>query len=714
MPSVYSSFDHSFARARQCWRRALVAVLAVLAGLLASPTLAASVRSTAAEAELVSAHAAIVPGHTLDVGLRIKLDPGWHVYWKNAGDSGSPPALALTLPDGFRAGPLQFAVPSRIPVAHLVNYGFEGEVLFPVTIEVPAGLDMGRAITLRARADWLECKESCLPATANLSLTLPVAASDSGSTLRTPLFEATRAKLPGVLPNAVVVSATAAGGSLNLSVDGLANCAQADFFPDREGLFVHAKIARIAGSVERLRFTLPLESNAVAPDNLRGVVTCAAAGATSRAYDIATPVALAGTTLSADPSGPALSFGLALLFAFLGGLALNLMPCVFPVLGLKVLGLAQHYGGAQRALGARVGHASWFLAGVFASFGALAGAMLILRAAGEQVGWGFQLQSPVFVSAMAMLFFLLALNLSGFFEWGLGIQSAAGSVATRWRGPFFDGVLAVLIASPCTAPFMGAAIGFTLAQPAPLVLGVFGALAAGMATPYIVLALNPRLLRWLPRSGPWLDTMKQFLAFPLYATVLWLAWVLGEIAGLDATIRLGVLLLTATFGIWLWRRRAARAVAIITALALVAGAAVWVNAGFAVRPASTQVEHDWKPWSQQALANLLAAGTPVFIDFTAAWCVTCQVNKHAVLHTDAVTRALRETGTVALRADWTRQDPEISKALSALGRSGVPVYVMVDRAGQIQLLPEILTTSRVLAALGARAESAQLVGDAQR
>ncbi|MFM9884321.1 MAG: protein-disulfide reductase DsbD family protein [Burkholderiales bacterium] len=692
----------------------MVVALAVLAGLVANPAIATSVRSTAAEAELVSAHAAIVPGRSLDLGLRIKLDPDWHVYWKNAGDSGSPPALALTLPDGFRAGPLQFAAPLRIPVAHLVNYGFEGEVLFPVTIEVPAGLASGRAITLRARADWLECKESCLPATADLSLTLPVATHDRGTTVWTALFEATRPKLPVVLPNTVVTSATSSAGSLSLSVEGLANCTQADFFPDREGLFVHAKITRVAGSIERLRFMLPLESNAIAPDTLSGVVTCTPAGATTRAYDIATPVARARGTPSADASGEALSFGLALFFAFLGGLALNLMPCVFPVLGLKVLGLAQHPVGAQRALSARIGHASWFLAGVLASFAALASAMLILRAAGEHVGWGFQLQSPVFVSAMAVLFFLLALNLSGFFEWGFGIQSAAGTAAARWSGPFFDGVLAVLIASPCTAPFMGAAIGFTLAQPAPLVLGVFGALAIGMATPYVVLAINPALLGWLPKSGPWLESLKQFLAFPLYATVLWLAWVLGEIAGLDASIRLGVLLLTATFAIWLWRRRVARAVAMITALALVAGAAAWLNTGLAARPTSTPVENIWKPWSAQVVANLLAQGTPVFIDFTAAWCVTCQVNKHAVLHTDTITRALRETGTVALRADWTRQDPEITKALAALARSGVPVYVLYDRAGQVQLLPEILTTSRVLDALGARRTSAQLAGDAQR
>ena len=687
-----------------------------LSGLSVGEAAAAPARSHAADAELVSRGTAIVPGQSLELGLRLKLDAGWHVYWKNAGDSGTPPSLAFVLPAGYQAGSLQFGQPQRIPTAHLVNYGYEGEVLFPVRVEVPADAGTGN-VTIRAKADWLECKESCLPATATLAITLPVGPA-VGTSRWASLFDATRARLPVAMPAAVRADSGTKDGLVGLTLLGLDDCRNADFFPDREGLFVPAKIVRVPDAGGAPRFTLPLETNAVPPERLTGIVTCAPGPAAARAFEVAAAVVPgpgpgAPVAWSAPAGGADLSLAVALVFAFLGGIVLNLMPCVFPILGLKILAIAQHAGRADRRY--RLMHALQFLAGVLASFGVLAGGMLALRSAGEQVGWGFQLQSPVFVSAMAVLFFVLALNLSGAFEWGGRLQSAAGRAASRFGGAFFDGVLAVLVASPCTAPLMGAAIGFTLAQPAPVVLAVFAALALGMALPYVVLTLAPRLTRQLPKPGPWLESVRQFMAFPLYATVLWLAWVLGELTSLGATIRLGVLLLAIAVGLWLLRRRAARALALALAAALFVGAANWWYGGLSLPSpaAAAQAQGEWRAWSPTAFAEARASGKAIFVDFTAAWCVTCQVNKQTVLGTAPVTRALQDTGTIAMRADWTRRDPAITTALAALGRNGVPVYALYAPDGRVTLLPEVLTTSMVVEALNQPPIPARVAGESR-
>ena len=672
-----------------------------------SPSLqAAVVRSTAAEAELIAARSTIVPGEPLTLGLRLKLDPGWHVYWKNAGDSGTPPALRLDLPPDFEPGPLQFAYPQRIPISHLVNYGYEGEVLFPIDVDVPRQL-AATEVAVRARAEWLECKESCIPASADLVLTLPVA-SNSGPSRWSQLFESAQRRLPQPLPAGVMLQGRQDAQRVLLQVDGLSDCADADFFPEREGVFAHAKIARIP-STKDLRFDLPLETNATTPQALAGVLTCARRIGAARAFEIATPVVAAGGAGVGDlvvTTGERLSLVVALMFAFIGGIVLNLMPCVFPVLGLKVLGLSDQV----RALASsRIRHAALFASGVMASCLVLASTLLALRAAGEQIGWGFQLQSGVFVTALAVLFFVLALNLSGDFAWGSAVQTLAGRAAARLRGPFFDGVLVVLVASPCTAPLMGAAIGYTLSEPAPTVIAVFVALAAGIAAPYAFIVVYPALLRRLPKPGAWLETTRQALAFPLYATVLWLAWVLGELAGLDAAIRLGALLLAVTFAIWLWQRRAHRVIAAVAAAVFLGGAIAWLAAGLDGMPKTpTAIEGEWKRWSPAAMDGYRAQGKAVLVDYTAAWCITCQVNKLTVLNTAPVLDALRASGIVALRADWTRRDPEIAKALAALGRNGVPVYALYHAEGRVTLLPEVLTTRLVIEALR---NHAKLAGD---
>ena len=676
--------------------KALVIALGMLQALCASAQ-ADPVRSTAAEAELIAAQAAIIPGRPLLLGLRIKLDPGWHVYWKNAGDSGTPPTLRLQLPPELKPGPLEFPYPQRIPIAHLVNYGYEGEVLFPLEVSVPDSIASSMPITIEARADWLECKESCLPASAKLELTLPISERAGPDSRWSALFESTQKRLPQHLPQSVKLASAHAAGRVQLTAEGLSDCAHAEFFPERAGIFVHAKIVRVP-SANDVRFTLPLETNATAPAALVGVLACTRRIGGTQAFEIATPVAAgAGLMLpeAASSSAGVLSLGMALVFALTGGLVLNLMPCVFPVLGLKVLGLSR-----EDLAEGRFGHASRFMIGVVAGCLLLALVMLALRAAGEQVGWGFQLQSSGFVSALAVLFFVLALNLSGYFEWGHRIQSLAGGARARFSGPFFDGVLVVLVASPCTAPLMGAAIGYTLTESAPTVFAVFAALAIGIAMPYALLVVFPTLLRNLPKPGPWLETARQLLAFPLYATVLWLAWVLGELAGLGAVIRLGAILLAFAFALWLWKRHVHRLIAGALASMIVAGVVIWFASGLEtanVKPALA--EDEWKPWSAAAVEDYRAQGKSVLVDFTAAWCITCQVNKAAVLNTAVVRDALRTSGVMALRADWTRRDPEIALALASLGRNGVPVYALYGADGRVTLLPEILTTRVVVDAL---------------
>jgi thiol:disulfide interchange protein DsbD len=412
---------------------------------------------------------------------------------------------------------------------------------------------------------------------------------------------------------------------------------------------------------------------------------------------------------TASSAGTSLSLPLALAFALGGGLLLNLMPCVFPVLSLKALALVAS-DAHDRAAARREGVA--FAAGVIGAFVLLGAAIVGLRAAGEQLGWGFQLQSPAVVSALALLFFVMALNLSGVFEFGTLLPSGlvSWSHSNRSVNAVASGVLAVAIASPCTAPFMGAAIGFALAEEAKVTLGVFVALGIGMALPYLVLAWFPAWRRVLPRPGAWMVRLKQLLAFPLYATVAWLVWVLGAQVGNDAVMRIGATLVLVAFALWAWRvfrggGRFAWATAAIVG-AIVGAVVAWPLVGSdrdrlaadGIRTAEVATD-GWEPYSTVRVAELVAQGRPVFVDFTAAWCVTCQVNKRLVLTDASVRSAFARAGIVLLRADWTRRDPAITRALAALGRSGVPVYVLYRRGGEPLLLPEVLQRQALIDAI---------------
>ncbi len=707
--------------------RPVVAFIVSAALAWAAAAGAVPVKTEHVEAELVSAHSALAPGQTATLALRLRIQDGWHTYWRNPGDSGLPTTLAWTLPQGFVAGPIEWPAPHALPAGPLVNYGYEGEVLHLVQVTVPAG-GSGAPVKLAARADWLVCRETCIPDGADLSITLPMAAGASApadSGWAQPIA-ATRAALPRALAG-WTARAQAQGQTIALTLvaDGAAaSPGDLRFFPDEEGRLEPSApqtLARDASGGYVL--TLPAASQLAAFTRLTGVLTASQGLATpagavrSALLDVPLEGAVAAgpkprfdapaasiAALATAPAIPgaatgALSLVTAALLAFVGGLVLNLMPCVFPILSLKALSLAAPGHDDRRKLQFQ-GVA--FAVGVVATFVALAGLLLVLRAAGQQLGWGFQLQSPAVVTALAVLFFVLALNLSGVFEFSSLVPSAASWNA---RNPYLDaaasGVLAVVIASPCTAPFMGAALGFAIAQPPAETLAVFVALGLGMALPFLLLSLFPAWRRVLPRPGAWMERLKQLLAFPLYATVAWLAWVLGAQVDNDAVVRLLGTLVVVAFALWCWRAYrgsgargfavaalAGLAVAAVTGMPLLDGAR---DAEAATAHAATAAgDPSWQPFSPGKVAELAGAGRPVFVDFTAAWCVTCQVNKRLVLNTAKVREAFAARNVALVRADWTRRDAAITAALGALGRNGVPVYVLYRPGKDPLLLPEVL------------------------
>jgi len=771
------------------------------------------VRVEAVEVELVAREAAVVPGQPLTLGLRVLHDPHWHTYWRNPGDSGLPTQLELALPQGFAAGEIRWPAPKRLFIPPLANYGYEDEIVLPLPVSVPASID-GGSVRITGKALWLMCRDVCIPGEAELSLTLPVAKGGATPPSRhDALFESARARMPG---ETLAATVAASGDRLSIGLD--APLASAEFFPYREGLIGNAepqplfRLDEAGGPVRRLEIRLSADGAQAAADPARllqaaeGIVVSgervyelkpvAAAGALAGGTEIArvagAPAAApggsgsgggllsglgssagapagftpgsGGASLPGAPGGSrgagltAMNLLVAALFAAIGGLILNLMPCVFPVIGLKVLGFARHGGSGDAAHTAAARSASRagafaFASGVVVSFWVLAGLLLALRAAGQAAGWGFQLQSPVFVSAMALLFVAIALNFSGVWEVGTAMTrlgqydpaaraALAGGAArgdggaaegSPLLGSFGSGALAVLVATPCTAPFMGSALGFTLSATVLETLIVFTALGLGMALPYLLLGVFPAWLRWLPRPGRWMESFRQALAFPMYATAAWLAWVLGQQAGIDAVLALAIGAVFVGLAAWLYgrfvqqagggrdpaaarrRRTLAASLAVVSLAAglliawpgdegLPPGSAASAAAGAgggALPPAGSGAEAAaWHPWSPEALAQARAAGRPVFVDFTAAWCVSCQVNKKLVLDRGTVVEAMRAAGVLRLKADWTNRDPGITAELARHGRNGVPLYlVYLPGVEQPAVLPELLTNGIVLEAL---------------
>jgi len=689
-------------------------------------------------------------GNERMIGLYFKLEPGWHIYWKNPGDAGEPPHVKWTLPSGITAGQMQFPTPKRLPLGTLMDFGYESEVLFPFDVKVATNSAFGHA-KLHAKVDWLVCSSSCIPGKGELETALNIipftTSTQPGALGDKEIWKRLADRLPKTLPAGTRLGFQAVKDGFRLTVETGRRETEAAFFPEEQYIIDNPSPQKFTATAKGFVLDLKKDSELkAAPAELRGVLELAG----GRAYEIAARPGLAAVAagpmdqgksagaqaqlsstasnagaeapafqaavaplVSTDGAGPWAALLRATGLAFLGGLLLNLMPCVFPVLFLKGLALAQsgqqiQTNGHAEKKKLRL-HGLVYAAGILSSFWLLVGLLLGLRAAGSTLGWGFQFQSPVFLSLMAGLLFFLGLSLAGQFEIGLTLTSKGGSLAQKQGlpGSFFTGVLAVIVATPCTAPFMGAAVGYALSQSALITFAVFTALALGLAAPYLALTLQPAWTRLLPRPGAWMEILKQATAVPIFATVIWLAWVLAQAYGasLLAALLVGFLLLAIAgwfLGRWPARRvsRMAACVFIALMIALAFYAQRWVQApsieateGAAARSASAA-------WSAEAVRKAQAEGRPVFVDFTASWCLSCQVNERVALNQPQVQAAFQTKNVLFLKADWTRHDEAITQALTALGRSGVPTYALyLPGEKSPRLLPEALTPGIVLKAL---------------
>ncbi|MDQ8202392.1 thioredoxin family protein [Pelagicoccus sp. SDUM812003] len=674
-----------------------------------------TVKTEHVEAELVSEVATVVPGQSFDVALRLKMDPHWHVYWINPGDTGLAPQIEWNLPEGFEVGELRFPAPHKIPWPPLVSYGYEGELFLLATVSAPQDLEVGSTVRLEGAASWLVCEEACIPGDAKLALELPVTAQGESFAVApyADKISQAREELP----------AEAKGGTIayenlgetivaTLTWQGFegANLQDPYFFIEQESVVDSAKPQRFDLADDQLRVALPKsEFFDASVQRYTGLLVSengfeAADGAKAVRFHVQGEMPAAAYVGEAGGAGVIeIGFAQALLYAFLGGMILNLMPCVFPVLSIKVLGFVQQSGEDK---GKILSHGLAFTVGVLVSFWALAGTLIALRSAGESLGWGFQLQQPEFVIVLLVIMFLFGLSLAGVFEMGTSAISLAGKVKSEgFSGSFFSGVIATAVATPCTGPFMGQALGFALTLSAAQSLSIFTLLALGMATPYLVLSANPKLINKLPRPGPWMETFKQVMAFPMFATCIWLIWLLGGHLGNDGLLWVLGGLLVISIGAWIYgrwntpsrktpTRRLATGVAILVTLG-----GLWL-----MFPRQSEGGHDemgWQAYSPDLVERLKTGGKPVFVDFTADWCLTCKANEVRVFSSDRVVEALAEREVALVQADWTKRDPEITKALERFGRSGVPLYLLYAGDGsEPRVLPQLLSPDLFLDALG--------------
>ena len=672
--------------------------------------------------ELLSEKTAVSPGDTITIALKQTIRPGWHTYWINPGDSGEPTHIDWQLPAGASAGSIQWPLPKAIPIGPLMNYGYSDEVTLLSDLTVPQSITE-RTFDVSANVSWLVCEEICVPESAPVNLSLPVV---EGTVSPPPsanagLIADARAKVPQPTPWPADYGAAEDGdGALTIRLSGIQDKIPADteayFFPLQWGELAHAAPQKVSFKDGDL-YLQTQRGDAFGPKppaSIAGVLAVTQDNGERRGYKIS--AAYSGGALAA-PESPVsqaadaaggLSIWVALGFAFLGGLILNLMPCVFPVLSLKALSLAKNSDNAPLR---RVKGFTYF-AGVLVSFTAIAAVLLALRAGGSVIGWGMQFQSPAFVLAMMALFLGLALNMSGVYHFGSSVCNMGDSLTRRSgrSGDFFTGVLATVVATPCTAPFMGAAMGYAFTQPAPVVAGVLMALGVGFGLPILLLSLSPAFARILPKPGPWMETFRQVMAFPLYATVAWLLWVLSIQLGSDGVI-LGALTLVAIgFAAWLYGRshhvnRAGSWSAIGIAVFTI-GLGTWmVTGGFGDQQgrivSQTQDSGDGpkaETFSRARLDELLGDHKPVFVNLTAAWCITCKVNEQVALRSEAFGDALEERGITYLVGDWTNGDSEITALLSEQGRVGVPLYLLYTGKPGIapKVFPQLLTESMIL------------------
>ena len=682
--------------------------------LLPTAVFAAPMQVDHAMVELISEYDAVVPGQSFDLALRFDLEEHWHIYWKNPGASGLSTTIDWLLPERIEAGDVQWPAPERIQLGGLVNYGYEEEAVFIVTLQAPEDLKLGSDLAITANLFWLICKETCLPGEAALDLVLPVASKAEPSAEASAFTEARNRQARATHPWAT--SAYIEKEALVVVIEGEALPADFYLYADAEGLVdPSAEQVRSTPAPNRAELRLVLDTPFFEnqPLGISGVLQSGADSWEFNAEILDTPPPFVRALTEAEPSGfeqRLLALGLPgiLALAFLGGLILNIMPCVLPVLSLKVFSLLKH-AGQTRSDALRHGLA--YTAGVVLSFIALAAVLFALRALGEGIGWGFQLQSPGFVVVLSAVFFLFGLNLMGVFELGGRLVSADIKLAKRSDvlGSFGMGVLAAVVGAPCMGPLVAGVSGLAVQANLGTGLLIFGMMGLGLASPFLVLSVFPKLVAFLPKPGLWMESFKQGMGFLLMAAVVFLALVAGRQGGVDAILILLVVILLSSIAAWVFgrwgaasRSRRSQWIARLLALFLI-GASLFfgvrsikeVYLDYGNQETIAGISGQWGAWSSERVDELLAEGRPVFVDFTATWCLICQVNKKLALRTDATESLFTKKGIVALEADWTRYDSDITDALEKLGRSGVPLYVLYTPDGEVTVLPQSLTNGIV-------------------
>ena len=677
------------------------------------------------EVELIAETTNIVPGETIWLGLRLDPAEHWHTYWKMGGDSGEPTsANEWTAPEGTNISELQWPAPHWLPFydTDLVNFGYEEEVLHLVAVTIPADYE-GDTVELSTLAFWNVCEQICIPGEQMLSISLPVAQSVELDAANAQLFASTREQLP-IVDHDIKSIIAVAGERVSLGFEApdavFTDYSEAFFFPEQRRIIKPGPLrdVSIQGNLIQITHQQPRRMLEDLTE-VYGVLVLENELGDRVAYDFQNPTADANqTTLvpfaasdkTSGNSGTGGGLLLYMLFAVMGGLILNLMPCVFPVLSMKALSFAKNAGESvhkQRMSGIA------YTAGVVGAFVALATVLIILRAGGERIGWAFQFQQPWFLAFIVYVFFMMALSLSGVFEIGTGLMGAGSGLAQKkgYKGSFFTGVLATTVATPCTAPFMGPALGFALTQPWAVAMLVFISLGLGMALPILLLSFMPALTKYMPKPGAWMGTFKQFMAFPLYASALFFLWVLGTQVGvMGMSLVLGVCILLA-FAAWLYQRRFTlgpilRTVNYAVGVTALVAAVYLMQTPFLqtlapVQTASVDAEgnstQNYEVFSTARLDEIQAEGRPVFVNMTAAWCITCLANEQTTLSTDRIGQALLDNDITYMKGDWTNEDPEITAMLDKFNRPSVPLYVLYpgDTSKEPIILPQILTPSMV-------------------
>jgi thiol:disulfide interchange protein/DsbC/DsbD-like thiol-disulfide interchange protein len=666
---------------------------------------------TLVKASLVADTTAIVPGKPFEVGVLLEMAPGWHTYWEYPGDAGLPTSIQWTLPEGFVAGPIQWPLPHRVvEPGDIQVYAYKDKVFLLTAIVAPAEIK-DATVSLRAKVDWLVCAEICIPGSADLELALPTGTQPSAANAE--LFEQFRASLPAATPPPYELRWASSASSLDLNVSGLKDVKAVDLFPlppkgeqvghPKGGPVRDGSATITLGEAVDFRGVLVVESD----EGRRGWLVSSSepsGEAVARSSGI-------------SPKGAAQP-GLwqALFFGFIGGLILNLMPCVLPVISLKIFGSIRQAGDHPETI---LRHGLAFIAGIFVWFLGLGLVVVALKFAGSEVTWAFQFQNPWFNFVISCIVVVFALNLFGVFEIVLPgrTTTALADISSQegYSGSFFQGIFATLLATPCTAPFLGTALGFAFSQSWLVILAMFGSVALGMSAPYFFLSARPGWMRLLPKPGAWMERVKQFMGFPLLATLLWLLYILGNQRGLDAVIRTSAFLLCLALACWIYgafcgplsSQRTRIASLVLVLLLVIFGARSFLPGIFAesqvpqvgAKPAGSGLA--WRPFSQKELDRLLKEGHAVFVDFTADWCISCKFNERTAIDVPAVREAFAKDDIVAMKADWTNANPEITAALKKFGRVGVPFYVLYPRGKPDQpiILPELLTEKMVLEAL---------------